>query len=202
MSANRFIPSPTYPSDITRNSIQVNVISVIDVARAAATGSLDGALMFVDNSVDQAGKPSPGRGTLSLATQCNQGMVINWIVETVGPYGSPVPVSISNIQFDEPICLKLQTYGAVDVAHSPDYVPDVTPSYSYWAGLLRPDLKPKRYRYRIDYQIGTMVLGVSTPSLDVWDIPFQLEAPGLSTSGPSTSGPSTVRERAAARIVG
>lgn len=192
MNANRFIQSPTHPSDITRNSIQVNVISVIDVARAAATGSLHGALMFVDNSVDQAGQPSPGRGTLSLATQCNQGMVINWILETVGPYGTPVPVSIRNIQFDEPVCFKLQTYGAVDVAHSPDYLPGVTPSYSYWAGLLRPDLKPKRYRYRIEYQIGTMVLGVSTPSLDVWDVPVQL----------APSSTSTVRERAAARIVG
>ncbi|MBC7953684.1 MAG: hypothetical protein H7Z12_17940 [Rhodospirillaceae bacterium] len=192
MNAHRFIQSPTHPSDITRNSIQVNVISVIDVARAAATGSLDGALMFVDNSVDQAGQPSPGRGTLSLVTQCNQGMVINWILETVGPYGTPVPASIRNIQFDEQVCFKLQTYGAVDVEHSPDYLPGVTPSYSYWAGLLRPDLKPKRYRYRIEYQIGTMVLGVSTPSLDVWDVPVQL----------APSSTSTARERAAARIVG
>jgi|AGTN01.1.fsa_nt_gi hypothetical protein len=190
MNASRFISSETRPRETTRNSIQVNVISVIDVARAVTTGTLDGALMFVDNSVDRAGHPSPGRGTLSLATQCNQGMVINWIVNTVGPYGVPAPVSIRNIQFDEPVCLKLQAYGAVDVAHSPDYLPGVTPSYNYWAGLLRPDIEPKRYRYRIDYQIGTMVLGVSTPALDVWDIPLE------------SSAPSAARGQAAVRLVG
>jgi hypothetical protein len=57
-----YIVSPTRPGDTPRNSIQLNVIVVVDVARALANGNLDGALMLVDNSVDQAGRPSAGRG--------------------------------------------------------------------------------------------------------------------------------------------
>jgi hypothetical protein len=52
-----YIVSPTRPGDTPRNSIQLNVIVVVDVARALANGNLDGALMLVDNSVDQAGHP-------------------------------------------------------------------------------------------------------------------------------------------------
>jgi hypothetical protein len=123
-----YIVSPTRPGDTPRNSIQLNVIVVVDVARALANGNLDGALMLVDNSVDQAGRPSAGRGTPALVTQCNAGMVINWIVYPVGPFGVPAPVAIESICFDEQVCFKLASYGAVDIARSPDYVPGSRPA--------------------------------------------------------------------------
>jgi hypothetical protein len=166
-----YIVSPTRPGDTPRNSIQLNVIVVVDVARALANGNLDGALMLVDNSVDQAGRPSAGRGTPALVTQCNAGMVINWIVYPVGPFGVPAPVAIESICFDEEVCFKLASYGAVDIARSPDYVPGVTPGYDYWAGLVLPGLAPKRYRYRIELTLGDARMGASTPSLNVWDVP-------------------------------
>lgn len=166
-----YVGSPTRPDDVTRNSIQINVIAVIDVAAALANASLETALMFVDNSVTRTGEPSPGRGTLALESQCNEGMVVNWIVYPVAPYGDPVPVSISKIEFKDPVLFKLQEYGAVDIAVSPDYIPGVTPSYSYWAGLVRPGVKPGLYYYRIEFSLGQMTLGISTPALDIWDIP-------------------------------
>lgn len=177
-----YIQSPTRPSDVTRNSIQVNVIAVVDVAAALATGSLDKALFFVDNSVTRDGEPSPGRGTLALETQCNEGMVINWIVYSVAPYGVPVPVSIHKIEFKDPVLFKLQEYGGVEVAVSPDYIPGVTPTYSYWAGLVRPGVEPKLYHYRIEFSLGQTVLGISTPALNVWNIPQAPKSPGLLTA--------------------
>jgi hypothetical protein len=184
-----FTVSPTRPSATQRPSIQVNVIVVVDVARALATGSLDGAVTLVDNSVDHHGAASPGRGTPALITQCNAGMVINWIVYPVGPFGIPAPVAIEAICFDEPVCFKLASYGAVDIARSPDYVPGITPSYDYWAGLVLPGLASRRYRYRIELKLGDALMGISSPSLNVWDVPAasQLQA---------------VRGRAGTRIVG
>jgi hypothetical protein len=177
MSAKDFIPTDNRPAETTRNSVQLNVVCVVDVARALATRSLDNALMLIDNSVGRTGQPSPGRGTPSLVSQCNEGMVINWIIYSVAPYGQPEPVSISAIRFDEMVCAKLQQYGAIDYEHSPDAIPGVTPSYRYWAGLVRPGLKPGRYPYQIDFTIGdpakgdALVLTTSAPSVEIWDVP-------------------------------
>lgn len=190
-----YVASPSRPDDVARNSIQINVIAVVDVAAALASASLEKALMFVDNSVTRTGEPSPGRGTLALESQCNEGMVINWIVYPVAPYGDPAPVSIKKIEFKDPVLFKLQEYGAVDIAVSPDYIPGVTPSYSYWAGLVRPGVKPGLHRYRIEFSLGQMTLGISTPALDIWDIPPARTPPARLTADAEGAAP-------AQRIVG
>lgn len=168
---HRFIQPGSRPREITRNTVQVNVCVVVDVAQALATGSLDGAVMMVDNSVTIAGDPSPGRGTSALATQCTYGTVVNWILGTVAPYGTPLPIAFVDIRFEEPVCLKLQRYGDIAWCASPDAVAGVTPDYNYWAGLVIPDLPPRRYHYTIELKIGDLHVAVSTPSLEIWTIP-------------------------------
>ncbi|MBK5924889.1 hypothetical protein CCR90_14170 [Rhodovulum sulfidophilum] len=178
MTKGNSLRTNSRPRQIVRNSLQVNVIAIVDVARAVYTETLDDAVIFVDNSVTPEGKPSPGRGTTALKTQCLEGMVINWIVYPVGPYGVPVPVSIADITFDEPICVKLQSYGSIVTAHSPDVIPGVTPSYDYWAGMVRPEVEPNTYGYRIEFQIGTQRMGISTPAVEISTIPAPLQASG------------------------
>lgn len=178
-----FIQPQSRPREITRNTVQVNVLVVVDVAQALATGSLDGALMMVDNSVTMAGDPSPGRGTAELATQCTYGTVVNWILQTVAPYGTPLPIEFFDIRFEEQVCLKLERYGEIAWDKSPDAIPGVTPSYNYWAGLVMPDLPPKLYPYTIELKIGDLRVALSTPSLEVWTIPASVAPKGLQADG-------------------
>jgi hypothetical protein len=138
------------------NSVQLNIVTVVDVARAAATGSLDGAMYMTDNSVG-----GRGRGTARLETVCKQGQVLNWIIRGIDmdrrPDGSwPVIPRICNIVFldeeagedenvtDSKICTELKIYGMPDGVRSP-----VTPVYRYWAGTVAPTLGPGTYRYRL-----------------------------------------------------
>lgn len=187
MTTERFIQPESRPREITRNTVQVNVIVVVDVAHALATASLDGAVMLVDNSVTIAGDPSPGRGTPALATQCTYGTVVNWILATVAPYGTPLPVEFVDIRFDEQVCLKLERYGEVAWKASPDALPGITPEYNYWAGLVMPDLPPKRYRYTIALKIGALHVAMSTPSLEIWTVPAPVPPQRLQTDGNDTA---------------
>ena len=186
--APHFIRPGSSPREITRNTVQVNVCVVVDVAQVLATGSLDGALMLVDNSVTIAGDPSPGRGTAELATQCTYGTVVNWILYTVAPYGVPLPIEFVDIRFDEQVCLKLERYGEIAWDKSPDAIPGVTPEYAYWAGLVIPDLPPGRYPYTIELKIGDLRVAVSTPSLEVWTIPAPVKPTHLHADGGTTRG--------------
>jgi hypothetical protein len=181
-----FIQPQTRPREITRNTEQVNVCVVVDVAQVLATGSLDGALMMVDNSVTIAGDPSPGRGTANLATQCTYGTVVNWILQTVAPYGTPLPIEFVDIRFEEQVCLKLERYGDIAWDKSPDAIPGITPSYNYWAGLVMPDLPPRLYPYTIELKIGDLRVSVSTSSLDVWTIPALSRPKGLQANASGT----------------
>jgi hypothetical protein len=171
LAPRAFITPLFKPRNVTRNTVQVNVCVIVDVAQVLATCSLEGGLMLIDNSVTASGAPSPGRGTADLATQCTYGTVVNWILHTVAPYGEPMPVTFADIRFEEEVCFKLARYGEIAWDRSPDAIPNVTPSYDYWAGLVIPDLEPKRYPYTIELQIGYLRFAVSTPSLDVWTIP-------------------------------
>lgn len=171
------------PREITRNTVQVNVCVVVDVAQTLATGNLEGALMMVDNSVTIDGDPSPGRGTAELATQCTYGTVVNWILGTVAPYGTPLPIEFTDIRFEEQVCLKLERYGEIAWDKSPNAIPGVTPNYNYWAGLVLPDLPPRRYPYTIELKIGDLCVAVSTPSLEVWTIPAPVARRSLQADG-------------------
>ncbi|MDB5655655.1 MAG: hypothetical protein JWQ94_3268 [Tardiphaga sp.] len=147
------------------NSVQLNIVTVLDVDSALVKQSLDGGLFMMDNSVDSDGSRNAGQGTVELCTVCTQGQVINWIIY---PMASTAAARISQIQFiDHEVCGHLQIYGAPAVAVSPPYLPGLTPVYDYWAGLVLPDLRPGRYHYQLQVQIGDTFLSVATPSLNV-----------------------------------
>lgn len=150
------------------NAVQINIVLLIDGDRALASGSLDGCLFMSDNAVNAADEPSDGRGTARLSTNCNQGMVINWVVYSLG--ASTVP-QIANIGFPErQVMEKLQIYGAPFIPLSPNYIPGVTPWYSYWAGIVLPDIAAGVYNYRLDIVIGGRCFSIDTPSLNVAEI--------------------------------
>lgn len=137
------------------NSVQLNVVTVIDLHRAVQSKSLKDCLYMVDNSVG-----GDGQGTAHLQTHCKQGQVINWIIYPMEmekrPDGNwpPMP-KINNIVFldtergdedcyaERKIMIELKYYGGVDLIRSP-----YTPVYYYWAGIVLSDLPPGVYPYR------------------------------------------------------
>jgi hypothetical protein len=137
------------------NSVQLNIVSVVDVERASVSGSLQDAVYMMDNSVG-----SDGRGTAHLQTACKQGQVLNWIIYPMvsekrrdGTW-PPMP-RINNIVFldDEEgeeddvsefkVCTDFKIFGMPDLTRS-----RYTPVYQYWAGTVLSTLKPGVYRYR------------------------------------------------------
>lgn len=138
------------------NSVQLNIVTMVNMERAAATGSLDGALFMMDNSVGGI-----GQGTDHLETICKQGQVINWIIRPVEmdkrPDGTwpPMP-KINNLVFldtekgdeedvaERRIMTELKIYGGPDLMRSP-----YTPVYDYWAGAILSTARPGLYRYRL-----------------------------------------------------
>ena len=138
------------------NSVQLNIVSLVNMERAAATGSLATALLMMDNSVGGS-----GRGTGQLQTVCKQGQVVNWITRPIEmdkrPDGTwpPMP-KINNIVVldtergdeEDPaerrIFTELKVYGGPDLMRSP-----YTPAYYYWAGAILPSTPPGVYKYRL-----------------------------------------------------
>jgi hypothetical protein len=138
------------------NSVQLNIVTIVDMKKAVATGTLKDALYMMDNSVG-----GQGQGTPQLETVCKQGQVLNWIIRPVDmdrrPDGTWPPMPrVNNIVFldseegDEEgpaqtkICTGLGIYGMPDRIRSP-----LTPVYYYWAGMVLRDLPPGVYRYRM-----------------------------------------------------
>ncbi|MEV4678393.1 MULTISPECIES: hypothetical protein [Actinomadura] len=137
------------------NSVQLNIVTLVNMERATSTGSLDGALFMMDNSLG-----GTGQGTDHLETICKQGQVINWIIRPVEmekrPDGTwpPMP-KISNLVFldtekgdeedvaERRITTELKIYGAPDLMRSP-----YTPVYYYWAGAVQSTARPGLYHYR------------------------------------------------------
>ncbi|WP_328916317.1 MULTISPECIES: hypothetical protein [unclassified Streptomyces] len=138
------------------NSVQLNIVTFVDMEKAAANGSLKDAVYMMDNSVG-----GQGQGTPHLETYCKQGQVLNWIIRPIDmekrPDGTwpPMP-KINNIVFldseegDEEdvaeikVCTELKIYGM------PDRIRDkYTPVYYYWAGTVLSTLRPGLYKYRL-----------------------------------------------------
>jgi hypothetical protein len=162
------------------NSVQLNLVTFVDVDKAATTKSLDGAVFMIDNS-----PMSTGQGTPHLQTTCKQGQVLNWIIYAMDadrrPDGTwPPSVRINNIVFlDEvgkdvtmtPICHDMKVFGGPDKIRSA-----YTPVYYYWAGTVPVDLAAGIYKYRLilDLETGTenksMYLNLDTPSLKVVEV--------------------------------
>ncbi|MEI9927039.1 MAG: hypothetical protein WDN44_04050 [Sphingomonas sp.] len=185
---HRFVAPRSKPREITRNTVQVNVCVVVDVAQTLAAGSLDGALTMVDNSVTIAGGPSPGRGTAELATQCTYGTVVNWILYyTVAPYGtrcrSNSSISASRSRFASSSNAMARSPGTRRPTRFRRHA-----RLQLLAGLVIPDLPPKRYPYTIELKIGDLCVAVSTPSLEVWTIPAPVARKSLQTDGGMTRG--------------
>lgn len=137
------------------NSVQLNIVTLINMEKATEQNSLDDALFMMDNSVG-----GTGQGTQSLETVCRQGQVINWIIRPLdmekrldGTW-PPMP-KINNIVFldteagdeedvaERKIFTELKIYGMPDMMRSP-----LTPVYYYWAGTVLSTAKPGVHRYR------------------------------------------------------
>ena len=138
------------------NSVQLNVVTLVNMERASANQSLAGNMFMVDNSVG-----GTGQGTGQLETVCKQGQVINWIIRPIEmekrPDGTwpPMP-KINNLVFldtergdeeevaERRIFTELKIYGMPDRMRSP-----YTPVYYYWAGAVLSSAPPGVYRYRL-----------------------------------------------------
>lgn len=138
------------------NSVQLNVVTLVNMGRVAATGSLKDSMYMMDNSVG-----GTGQGTHQLETVCKQGQVLNWIIRPIDmekrPDGTwpPMP-KISSLVFldtergdeedviERKICTELKIYGMPDRMRDP-----FTPVYYYWAGTILSTTRPGVYRYRL-----------------------------------------------------
>lgn len=159
------------------NSVQLNIVTFVDVNKAVRNQSLENALYIMDNSPTSIRQGSP-----CLQTVCKQGQVLNWIIypmdmnkRTDGTW--PPFVKINNIVFLEgesenasvsSIMDSLKIYGGPDRMRS-----IYTPVYYYWAGIIPLDLSPGIYRYRLILELETgekdkcIYLNLETPSLKV-----------------------------------
>lgn len=141
------------------NSLQLNIVTVIDVAKVNRTQTLNGNVYLSDNSPE-----SKNKGTQNLETVCTQGQVINWLIYpmdlTQKLDGSWPPMAkINNIVFinedgsvhNFQVCENLEIYGGIDKARPNN----LTPVYHYWAGTVIPDLPLGKYRYRFVIEMDT-----------------------------------------------
>ncbi len=137
------------------NSVQLNVVTVIDLHKAVETGSTKDTMYMMDNSVGGS-----GQGTDHLQTFCKQGQVINWIIYPIDiekrPDGTwpPMP-KINNLVFldddegdeqefaESKVMTELKIYGGPDMMRHP-----YCPVYYYWAGAVLSTLHPGVYHYR------------------------------------------------------
>ncbi len=158
------------------SSTQLNIVTVVDVARVLCTGGLNGCVGMMDNSPDSLYK-----GDSRLQTVCRQGQTLNWLLYCMDtckrPDGRWPPLArIANIVFIEEdgtpcsakICSDLKVYGAPDKMRTP-----LTPVYYYWAGTVMPELKPGNYRYRLILECDTFdpdrkaLFNLDSPALQV-----------------------------------
>lgn len=147
------------------NSVQLNIVTFVDVQKALTLKTLDGCVYMMDNS-----PMSTEQGTPGLQTTCKQGQVLNWIIYAMDsdkkPDGTwPPSVKINNIVFVDDdsqdvsmtrICEDLKIYGGPDKIRS-----HYTPVYYYWAGTIPLDLPPGTYKYRLILELENEKTGRS-----------------------------------------
>jgi len=138
------------------NSVQLNIVTLMNMERATATESLRDAMFMMDNSVGGS-----GQGTRQLETVCKQGQVINWIIRPIdmekrldGTW-PPMP-KINNIVVldteagDEQDVAERKLFTELKIYGMPDRMRDpLTPVYYYWAGTVLSTAKPGVYQYRL-----------------------------------------------------
>lgn len=178
----------TVPDMLLLNSVQLNIVTTIDVANVVRTNSLEDWAYMMDNSPD-----SRGKGTHRLETVCKQGQVLNWLLYFLDMKQRPdkswpmfariVTIVFLNEEGNSvyvgKVCSDLEYYGGPAQVNSP-----YTPAYYYWAGTVLPDLEPGLYHYRLVLEFDADAYGtkrlmeLSTPSLRV------LPADAQQVSGP------------------
>jgi hypothetical protein len=157
------------------NSVQLNIVTFVDVAKMLRNDSAEGCVYMMDNNVN-----SQGQGTPNLQTVCKGGQTLNWIIYATDsnqlPDGSwPASVRINNLVFVENdrsetetlrVCDELKIYGGPDRINS-----KFTPVYYYWAGTVSPSIEGGIYNYRFVLQIDipgqskSLYYNFDTPSL-------------------------------------
>lgn len=162
------------------NSVQLNIVTFVDVQKANMTDTLDGCVYMTDNNPN-----SLNQGTPRLKTICKQGQVLNWIIYAMDmdrrlDGNWPPMVRINNIVFlsqdgkdvfGSKVCSDFKIYGPPDKIRS-----DKTPVYYYWAGTVLDDLPPGIYKYRFIIELETedptkkRYMNLDTPSLEVIEI--------------------------------
>jgi len=162
------------------NSVQLNIVTFVNVARALAMKSLDGSVFMRDNSV-----ASENQGTNCLQTTCKQGQALNWLIlalasaQRANKTWPPMP-RISNIVFlnrdrtnvaELLVCTQFGVYGGPDKQRSP-----WTPVYYYWAGTVIPTLPPGVYPYRFVVEL---------PKESSYQAPGEAASIHLNLDGPS-----------------
>lgn len=159
------------------NSVQLNLVTFVDVQKANYNQSLESCVYMMDNSIGLK-----GQGTPELVTVCKPGQILNWIIYPIDgtqrPDGTwPPSVKINNIVFlnkdgenvsDKRICSELKIFGGPDKVRS-----KFTPVYYYWAGIVIDDLPPDTYHYRLVLEVETEnskksnYFNLNTPALEV-----------------------------------
>lgn len=167
------------------NSVQLNIVTFVDVRKAVCACSTDNAVFMMDNSVG-----SLGQGTSRLQTCCKQGQVLNWIIYAMDmdrrPDGSWPPMArINNIVFLDGeggdvssirVCEDLKIFGPPDKIRSA-----YTPVYYYWAGTVPIELPEGVYRYRLVLELENetgqrpLYLNLDGPSLKVLGIGAKID---------------------------
>lgn len=138
------------------NSVQLNIVTLLNMERATRTQQLAGSMYMMDNSIGGV-----GQGSHQLETICKQGQVINWIIRPIDMdkrldnTWPPMP-KINNIVFldtelgDEEDVGERRIFSELKIYGMPDRIRDpYTPVYYYWAGTVLSTTKPGLYRYRM-----------------------------------------------------
>ena len=160
------------------NSVQLNIMTFVNVARAVAKRTLSGCAFMRDNS-----PASTNQGTSRLRTTCKQGQTLNWIILALDSQQRPDKTwppmpKINTIVFidrnrsyvaERLVCTQFGIYGGPEQIRSP-----YTPVYYYWAGTVIPLLPPGIYPYRFVVELpnskpnaSPIHLNLDGPSLNV-----------------------------------
>jgi hypothetical protein len=135
---------------------KVNINIGVDTIAALSEMTLYNHVFLMDNSVWN----STGQGTTELATLCQAGQVIHWVVYAID---LQTPVLIKNISFS----------GADDLCNSTDEIDCCSdhenPDLNYWSGIVPTCMVPGQiYKYKLELQIGNgknSIMHIDTSSL-------------------------------------
>jgi hypothetical protein len=160
---------------------QINISIIVDVVGALRAGTLTGFANLRDNSRLPC---TSGQGTPFLSTACPGGTVLNWFVY---PVDVQAPAALQAVTFLSPRepCAKLRVYGYP--LAQPEGV-ETPVAYPYWAGIIRPDLRPGLYYYQLE-------LLLAQRSMLLQQFPSVLVVPGV--TGRRTRTGRSLRQNAA-----